>query len=192
METRFTNKSQIFSIVITGVGLVFSIGVMLYGIIHFGLADAWPELVLNLLYIACVAMMVMYFFRRMDTRRFNYCVTVCVGIAVLLRDILFPPPLASFPVHLICLTLAVALLVLLTYFYARKDWQSYTIRNLQMLYIIDTVIAVLYNIVIYLNPVNDYTNYLLVEIWIRPTIIYGMVACFSTEKEAGFEDKKNN
>ena len=192
METRFTNKSQIFSIVITGVGLMFSIGVMLYGIIHFGLADSWPELVLNLLYIACVAMMVMCFFKRLDTRRFNYCVTVCIGIAVLLRDILFPPPLASFPVHLICLTLAVALLVMLTYFYARKDWQSYTIRNLQMLYIIDTVIAVLYNIVIYLNPVNDYTNYLLVEIWIRPTIIYGMVACFSTEKEAGFEDKKNN
>lgn len=183
MKTRFTNKSQIFSIVITGVGLVFSIGVMLYGIIHFGLADAWPELVLNLLYIACVAMMVMYFFRRLDTRRFNYCVTVCVGVAVLLRDILFPPPLASFPVHLICLTLAVALLVLLTYFYARKDWQSYTIRNLQMLYIIDTIIAVLYNIVIYNNPINEYTNYLLVEIWIRPTVIYGMVACFSTEKE---------
>lgn len=183
MKTRFTNKSQIFSIVITGVGLVFSIGVMLYGISHFGLADSWPELVLNLLYIACVVMMVMYFFRRLDTRHFNYCVTICVGIAVLLRDILFPPPLASFPVHLICLTLAVALLILLTYFFARKDWQSYTIRNLQMLYIIDTVIAVLYNIVIYINPINDYTNYLLTEIWIRPTIIYGMVACFSTEKE---------
>jgi hypothetical protein len=45
------------------------------------------------------------------------------------------------------------------------------------------VIAGLYNYVIYLNPVNDYTSYLLVEIWIRPTIIYGLVACFVSEAE---------
>lgn len=103
---------------------------------------------------------------------------------MLLRDILFPPPLESFPVHLICLTLSVLLLLLLTYFYARKDWQSYTKRNLWALFVIDMAIAVLYNFVIYFNPVNDYTGYLLTEIWIRPTIIYGLVACFVSEKEA--------
>ena len=183
MKTRFKNKSQIFDIVVNAAAVILSVGVMLYGVSHFGLADAWPELVLNLLYLACVAMMVMYFFGRLDSMRFNYWCSICVGVAVLLRDILFPPPLESYPIHLICLALSVLLLLMLTYFYARKDWQSYTIRNLQMLYIIDTVIAVLYNIVIYNNPINEYTNYLLVEIWIRPTVIYGMVACFSTEKE---------
>ena len=34
-----------------------------------------------------------------------------------------------------------------------------------------------------LEPINEYTEYLLVEIWIRPTITYGLVACFVTETE---------
>ena len=29
------------------------------------------------------------------------------------------------------------------------------------------------------------TNYMLTEIWIRPTITYGLVACFVTEVEKG-------
>ena len=45
------------------------------------------------------------------------------------------------------------------------------------------LIAGLYNYVIYNNPVNEYTNYLVTEIWIRPTLIYGLVACFVSEKE---------
>jgi len=165
------------------VAVVLSVGIMLYGVSHFGLAESWPELVLNLLYIACIVMMAMYFFKRIDGRRFNYWSSICVGIAVLLRDILFPPPLESYPVHLICLALAVLLLLMLTYFYARKDWESYTKRNLWMLFVIDMAIAVMYNIVIYNNPVNEYTGYLLTEIWIRPTIIYGLVACFVSGKE---------
>ena len=36
---------------------------------------------------------------------------------------------------------------------------------------------------LYLEPINEYTEYLLVEIWIRPTITYGLVACFVTESE---------
>jgi hypothetical protein len=43
------------------------------------------------------------------------------------------------------------------------------------------LIAVLYNCDIYLEPINEYTDYLLTEIWIRPTITYGLVACFVTE-----------
>jgi hypothetical protein len=49
--------------------------------------------------------------------------------------------------------------------------------------VIDVLIAILYNYDIYLEPVNEYTNYLLTEIWIRPTITYGLVACFVTETE---------
>lgn len=44
-----------------------------------------------------------------------------------------------------------------------------------------TLVAALYNYDIYLEPHNEYTNYLLTEIWIRPTITYGLVACFVTE-----------
>ena len=166
----------------TAVAAVLSVGIMLYGISHFGLGEAWPELVLNLCYIACLVMMAMYLFNRLDSQRFNYWSSVSVGITVLLRDILFPPPLESYPLHLVCLTLSVLLLLMLTFFYARKDWKSYTKRNLWLLFIIDTAIAGLYNYVIYLNPINEYTNYMLTEIWIRPTLIYGLVACFVSEK----------
>ena len=76
-----------------------------------------------------------------------------------------------------------ALLCALTFFYARKNWKSYTKRNLWLICIIDMIIAALYNLDIYLEPTNEYTNYMLTEIWIRPTITYGLVACFVTEVE---------
>lgn len=85
--------------------------------------------------------------------------------------------------HLACLTLSVALLCLLTYFYARKDWKSYTKRNLWIICIVDMLIATLYNYDIFIEPIYEYTDYLLTEIWIRPTITYGLVACFVTEAE---------
>ena len=103
-----------------------------------------PTVVLNLFYVACLAMIWMYFFDRLDT-------------------------------------LSVLLLCTLTYFYARKNWKSYTKRNLWLICVIDMIIAALYNLGIYLEPVNEYTNYMLTEIWIRPTITYGLVACFVTE-----------
>ena len=127
----------------------------------------------------------MYFFNspRITTQQFNYWCSVSVGTTVLLRDILFAPPLAYYALHLACLTLSVLLLCMLTFFYARKDWKSYTKRNLWAICIIDMLIAALYNLDIYLEPANEYTNYMLTEIWIRPTITYGLVACFVTERE---------
>ena len=47
--------------------------------------------------------------------------------------------------------------------------------------VFDMLIAALYNLDIYLEPTNEYTNYMMTEIWIRPTITYGLVACFVTE-----------
>ena len=41
----------------------------------------------------------------------------------------------------------------------------------------------LYHYDIHLEPVNEYTGYLLTEIWIRPTITYGLVVCFVSEVE---------
>ena len=183
MQTRFKKNAKIFDIVITAVGGTLSVGVMLYAVFHFGLGEAWPELVLNLFYIACLMMIWMYFFnsRRITTQQFNYWCSVSLGITVLLRDILFAPPLAYYALHLVCLVLSVLLLCTLTFFYARKDWKSYTKRNLWTICIIDMMIAALYNLDISLEPVNEYTDYLLVEIWIRPTITYGLVACFVTE-----------
>ena len=183
METRFKKKSQLIDVGITAVAAVLSVVIMLYGVSHFGLREAWTELVINLFYIACLIMMALFFFNRLDSHRFNYMSSVCIGITVLPRDILFAPPLENYPIHLICLTLSVTLLLMLTYFYARKDWKSYTKRSLWVLFIIDMVIAGLYHFVIFFNPVNEYTTYLLTEIWIRPTLIYGLVACFVTEKE---------
>lgn len=183
MNTRFKKGAKVFDIVITAVGGMVSVGVMLYAVGHFGLREAWPELVLNLFYVACLSMIGMYFFNRLDSQRFNYWCSICVGMTVLLRDILFAPPLANYALHLICLTLSVLLLCMLTFFYARKDWRSYTKRNLWTICVVDMLIAALYNYDIYIEPLNEYTNYLLTEIWIRPTITYGLVACFVTEKE---------
>jgi hypothetical protein len=182
MKTRFKKNAKIFDIVITAVAGMLSVGVMLYGVGHFGLKEAWPELVLNVFYVACLVMIWMYVFNRMDTQRFNYWCSVLVGITVLLRDILFAPPLVYYGLHLACFTLSVLLLCMLTFFYARKNWQSYTKRNLWAICVIDMTIATLYNIDIYLEPFNEYTNYMLTEIWIRPTITYGLVACFVTER----------
>ena len=182
MKTRFKKGAKIFDIVVTAVGGTLSVGVMLYAVFHFGLADVWPELVLNMFYIACLAMIWMYFFNyRITTHQFNYWCSVSVGMTVLLRDILFAPPLAYYALHLSCLTLSVLLLCTLTFFYARKNWKSYTKRNLWAICIIDMLIAALYNYDIYLEPINEYTDYLLTEIWIRPTITYGLVACFVRE-----------
>ena len=184
MQTRFKKNTKIFDIVITAVAGTLSVGVMLYAVCHFGLSEAWPELLLNVFYVACLVMIWMYFFNyRITTQQFNYWCSISVGITVLLRDILFPPPLAYFSLHLTCLTLSVLLLCMLTFFYARKNWKSYTKRNLWSICIVDMLIAALYNYAIYLEPINEYTNYLLTEIWIRPAITYGLVACFVTEGE---------
>jgi len=180
---RFKKKAKVIDIAITFVAGMFSVGIMLYAIVHFGLREAWPELVLNTFYVACLVMMWMYFFNRLKPQQFNYWCSICVGVTVLLRDILFPPPLANFPLHLVCLTLSVLLLLSLTFFYARKNWRSYTKCNLWTICVIDMMIAALYNYDIYLEPINEYTDYLITEIWIRPTITYGLVACFISESE---------
>jgi len=185
MQTRFKKGTKIFDIVITAVSGILSVVVMLYGVAYFGLKEAWPELVLNLFYVACLAMIGMYFFNyRITTHQFNYWCSISVGITVLLRDILFPPPLAFYALHVVCLVLAVLLLCTLTFFYARRNWKSYTKRNLWTICVIDILIATLYNYDIYIEPFSEYTNYMLTEIWIRPTITYGLVACFVTESEA--------
>lgn len=184
MEVRFKKKSDIFNVVMTVLFAMVSVGMMLFGIIHFGLGKTWPELVLNLFYIACLVMIGMYFFQfRISTRQFNYWCSVSLGVTVLLRDILFAPPLAFYPLRLACLTLSVALILLLTYFYARKEWKTYSKRNLWLICIIDMLIAILYNIDIMLEPVDQFTTYMMVEIWIRPTISYALVASFVKEKD---------
>ena len=185
MQTRFKNNTKIFDIGVTAVAAVLSVGIMLFGVFHFSLSNTWPELILNLFYIACLVMIWMYFFNspRITTQQFNYWCSVSVGITVLLRDILFAPTLANYPLHLACFTLSVLLLCMLTYFYARKDWKSYSKSNLWAIFVIDLVIAILYNIdIMWFETPDESTNYMLTEIWIRPTITYGLVACFVTER----------
>jgi succinate dehydrogenase hydrophobic anchor subunit len=159
---------------------------MLYGVYHFGLREAWPELVLNAFYIACLVMMWMYFFNVcITTDQFNYWSSVSIGVTVLLRDILFPPPLANYALGLLCRTLSVLLLCTLTYFYARKDWLNYTKRNLWFIFVVDMLIAASYHIdIVLFESVDEYTDYILTEIWIRSSIIYGLVACFISETES--------
>ena len=182
MEIRFKKKSEIFDVGITAVAAIVSVAMMLYGVCHFGLKNSWPELILNLFYISCLVMLWMYFFKyRITTQQFYYWCSLFVGVTVLLRDILFPPPLSVYPIRLGCLVLAVTLLLMLTFFYARKDWKTYSKGNLWMIFIVDMLLAIVYNIVIYMEPEDEYTNYMMVEIWIRPTITYGLVACYVKE-----------
>jgi len=181
MEIRFKKKSEILDVLITAIAALLSVGIMLYGVWHFGLRETWPELVLNLFYIASIVMIWMFFFNRLKPQQFNYVCSICVGITVLLRDILFAPPLAFRSLHLACLVLSVLLLLMLTFFYARKDWENYTKPRLWLIFFVDMLIAVLYHVDILMEPTDEYTAYMLTEIWIRPTITYGMVACFVKE-----------
>ena len=161
MKTRFSKRAKVFDIGITAVAALLSVGIMIFGVFHFGLSNTWPELVLNLFYIACLVMMWMYFFDiRITTQQFNYWSSVCVGITILLRDILFAPPLM----------------------YYSLQWKTYSKSNLWMIFVVDCLIALLYNIDIMLEPRDEFTDYMLTEIWIRPTITYGLVACFVTEQ----------
>ena len=80
MQTIFKKGAKIFDFVITAVAGMFSVGVMLYGVGHFGLKEAWPELVLNMFYIACLVMIWMYFFNyRITTPQFNYWCSLSMG-----------------------------------------------------------------------------------------------------------------
>ena len=180
---RFKKKIKIADVGITAIAGIFSVCAMLYAVYKFGLYEAGEELILNAFYVACLTMIGLYFFNRMTPNTFNYRCTLCVAMTILLRDILFPPPLANYALHVICLFLSVWLLLMLTFFYARKQWKTYTKRDLWMIFIVDVVIASLYNYDLYIEPTYAYTDYLLIEIWIRPTITYGMVACFVTEVE---------
>lgn len=183
MESRFNKKAKVFDIGITAFAAALSVGVMLYGVFHYGLNNTWPELILNFFYISCLVMMWMYFFNSpcLTPQQFNYWTSLCIGATILLRDILFPPPLAYYSLHIVCLTLSVLLLLMLTFFYARKEWKTYSKSNLWMIFIVDVIIALFYNYDIYLEPRDEFTDYMLTEIWIRPTITYGLVACFVTE-----------
>ena len=180
---RFKRKIKIADVGITAIAGILSVCVMYYAVYKFGMQEAGEELILNMFYLACLVMIGLYFFNRMDTNQFNYRCSLCVGMTILLRDILFPPPLAIYSLHVICLFLSVWLLLMLTFFYARKEWKTYTKRDLWMIFLVDVVIAALYNYDIYIEPTDIYTDYFLIEIWIRPTITYGLVACFVTEVE---------
>ena len=180
---RFKKKFKIFDIGITAIAGILSVGVMYQGVYKFGLEESGAQLVLNLFYVACLVMIGLYFFNRMKTDHFNYWCSICVGITILLRDILFPPPMELYSLHVICLFLSVWMLLMLTYFYARKQWKTYTKRDLWMIFLVDVVIAALYNYDISIEPTSKYTDYFLIEIWIRPTITYGLVACFVAETE---------
>lgn len=181
MKTRFKKKINIFNVAVTAISGMLSVSIMFYAVGHFGLSVAWPELVLNTFYVASLVMMWMYFFNRLETQQFNYWSSVCLGITVLLRDILFPPRLVNYPLHLSCLTLSVLLLLMLTFFYARKNWKTYSKANLWLIFIVDVLIATLYNYDLLIDTIDEAAGYLMTEIWIRPTITYGLVACFVTE-----------
>ncbi len=188
IEVRFKDKSNIIEFVVSALAVIVSIGTMIYGVWFFGIRETWPELVLNVFYIACAVIMWLYFFKiKITPVQFNYWSSVCVGVTVLLRDIIFPPPLDFFVFNILCLILSVFLIMLLTYFYARKEWKTYSKNNLWLICIIDMAIAILYTIDILITPVNEYTEFSLTEIWIRPTITYGLVSCFVAEAKESKE-----
>lgn len=180
---RYKTKSKIFDVSVTTIVGLLSVVTMILAVAHFGFRNTWPELVLTMFYLTCLVLMCLFFFNKLHPEQFNYWCTMCIGATVLLRDILFAPAIDSYVLHLVCLILAVALLLMLTYFYSRKDWKSYTKGNLWLIFVVDMVLAALYNYNIFIEPSDEYTPYLLIEIWIRPTITYGLVAFYVTESE---------
>ncbi len=184
MIIRFKTLSKILDVVITAVGGVLSVIAVIHNLTELGVKEIWLEPILDVFYIACLVLIWLYFFSRIESKTFNYWCTVLLGMTVLLRDILFTTPMANYPLELIALTLSVLLLCMLTYFYARKDWKSYTKIDLWMIFIVDSLIAASYTIdLVYYEKASIYYDFVLTEIWIRPAITYGLVACFISEKE---------
>ncbi len=181
-NVRFKKKAKVIDILITAVSAMVSVGVMFYAVVHFGLKDTWVELILDMFYLACLVMMWMFFFNRLKPDNFNYWCTLCVGMTILIRDILVPADFNSEVLRISSLILSELLLLTLTYFYSRRQWKSYSKRDLWTIFVIDVLIAAIYQYEIsVLQPITEGTNYLLTEIWIRPTITYGLVACYVTE-----------
>ncbi len=181
-NVRFKKKAKVIDILITAVSAMVSVGVMFYAVVHFGLKDTWVELILDMFYLACLVMMWMFFFNRLKPDHFNYWCTLCVGMTILIRDILVPADFNSEVLRISSLILSELLLLTLTYFYSRRRWKSYSKRDLWTIFVIDVLIAAIYQYEIsVLQPITEGTNYLLTEIWIRPTITYGLVACYVTE-----------
>ncbi len=186
MKTRFQKRAKAMDVVATAIVVMLSVFTTIYGVFHFGLNDHFAQLGLveNVLYVSCLVMIWMYIFDiGITTRQFNYGCSLCIALMVLLRDIIFPTPLENVFIEKAILTLSILLLCMLTYFYAQKDWKSYTKRDLWMILAVDVLIASLYHIEIYLEPENEYTRFFMTEIWIRPTITYELVACFIRERE---------
>ncbi len=184
MQTRFTTLGKISEVVITAAGGVISVLSVIHYLTDFGLSEMWLEPLLDVFYIACLTLIWLYFFYRIESKTFNYWITVLVGITVLLRDVIFAMPMANPLIERSCLTLNVVLLCMLTYFYSRKEWKSYTKMNLWMICIVDSLIALLLSIdLVYYESPTIYYDFVLTEIWIRPTITYGLVACFISETE---------
>ncbi len=184
LKARFKEMSKIVNILLTAVSAGISVALVIHLISELDVAAVWLEPLLDVLYIASLAMIWLYFFNLLDTKRFNYWCSVTIGITVLLRDILFRSPMTNYMLDLLSLTLSVLLLCMLTYFYARKDWKSYTKGNLYLIFIVDTLIALVYSIdLIYFEHVGIYFDLVMTEIGIRPAITYGLVACFISEAE---------
>lgn len=127
MKTRFEKKGKILDVVMAATSAMLSITMIIYGIFHFGMDNEFlmRGIVLSFIYLACVIMTWMYFFNIcITTEQFNYWCSMCIGVAVLIRDILFQPPLENYPIQLSILTLSVLLVNTITFFYARKDWKK--------------------------------------------------------------------
>ncbi len=184
MKFKISNAPKNIDIGLVIVTIVLSLASVIYGVFYFGLNDgySWLGLLLSGCYLWCVILIGMFIFNTGITfNQFNYLCSLGVGLSVLLRDILFQSEMAFYSLELGTRALSVLLLCMLTYFYARKEWKTYTKWNLWMIFIVDTAIAIMYNLDIYFEPTNEYTEYFLVEIGIRPTITYGMVSCFVSE-----------
>ena len=172
MNAKFKKITKILDATVTLAAAVLSVGATLYGVGRLDLKETWPELVLNVFYIACLAMIGARFIKKIEARRFAFWSAACLGATVVLRDIVFFPPLSIYPMRIACLALSALLLVLL----AGK-------RDMRLVFGVDMTIAILYNIAIYIEPFNEYTKYLLIEIWIRPTLFYALSSCCA-EKNA--------
>ncbi|MCR4765518.1 MAG: hypothetical protein K5856_05025 [Bacteroidaceae bacterium] len=185
MEKRFKQRTKILDIAISFISVVLSVGSLVYGAFYYDLDDLsiLIELSLNVLYILCLVLIGLYFYKiHITTHQFYYWCSICIGIAIFLRDILFPVEM-DYSFHLVRITLATLMLLMLTYFYSRKEWRTYTKRNLWFILLVDVLIAAVYQTEVILYPSSELTDFYVTEIWIRPTITYCLVACYMSEPE---------
>ena len=190
-QNRFQSKSVRVDIGMNSIMIIFSAVIMIGGSLT-DFRQFWPVVVLNSMYITGFVLIILYSFTRsLSSRNFFIATLWLLTGTIVLRELLFPPELANFAIEKICQAFAIAMILCINRFDHYWPKPNIAKRLMWAMIILDMLIAVLYNLDLFLfEKTSEFDSfYIQVEIWIRPLISYCVLRCYLTRmKEKGLQD----